>query len=515
MRSSRLVLTMALIAALWVVSVPQPLEAASAAQQTLGVPAWVASMGGTLQDDGFGLAVDGAGNAIVVGSFRGSADFDPGPGTRILTSQGDADAFVVKLNAGGDLLWAVSVRSLEDVVARDVAVDAAGGIYVVGSFEGQADFDPGPGVRGIDSNGSSDIFALRLDANGNLVQVVTLGSDESDDGQAIFVDGRGQIYITGNFEEIMEIDTGDGGTVLLESEGEDDVFIIRYASLGDLLRAWALQGDADDLGLDIVVDGAGNVYVAGEFEDEIDFDPDLDDMKRSAGDEDVFVAKYNDGADLVWSATFGGLEEDERPSLSIDGLGNVYVTGNFEATADFDPGEGRYELTSRGEEDIFLVKLSRGGNLVWAHAIGGLGSDRGEGIVTGRNGDLFVTGSFRASVDFDPGSGQTILSSAGDEDIFVARYGLTGFLFGAQAMSGSLEEMGHAIALDVANGLYVAGSYQGSVNFNAGGAAQVRTSAGNSDVFVVKRTYEQNPFGEVAGYFPIVGAEASFVSAPK
>ena len=276
-----------------------------------------------------------------------------------------------------------------------------------------------------------------------------------------------------------------------------------------------MSGDDDATGRDILVDDAGNVYVAGEFEGKLDFDPDLDDIRTSKGDEDVFVAKYNDAADQKWAATFGGLEEDERPAISLDAAGNVYMTGNFEATAYFETGFVQETLVSRGEEDIFLAKLDSSGILQWVHGIGGLDSDRGYDIVAGRNGDLFVTGSFKATVDFDPGPGQANLSSAGDDDVFAGRYATNGYFYSAQAMSGPQEDIGHAVALDAADGLYVAGSFQDSVNFNAGGAAQVRTSAGDNDVFVAKRIYDLNPFGEASVYLPRANAGASFVAAPE
>ena len=123
------------------------------------------------------------------------------------------------------------------------------------------------------------------------------------------------MYITGNFEDRMDVGVyRNGGFITLESEGEDDVFVIRYDNGGALLRT--LSGDDDATGRDIVVDDRGNV-VAREIQGKLDFDPDLDDIRESKGDEDVFVAKYNDAADQMWAATFGGLEEmNARPSAS-------------------------------------------------------------------------------------------------------------------------------------------------------------------------------------------------------
>jgi hypothetical protein len=490
------------VSALWVA---QPVYAASEGGEVVGAPAWTSTMGGALQDDGYDLVVDGDGNTIVVGEFRGSADFDPGAGTYILNSVGSADAFIAKLDPSGALVWAVSFGGTRTTTANGVAVDANGDVYVIGNFDGETDFDPGAGQQLVESHGSTDIFLLRLDGDGNLVRAVTLGGDSSDDGEAVYVDWRGHIYITGSFEDSMEVGIDpNGGNIILESEGDDDAFVIRYSNAGDLLRAWTMGGDNDDVGRDIYVDDAGNVYVAGDFEGKIDLDPDLDDIRRSKGHEDIFVAKYDDTADQKWGATFGGLDEDVRPSISVDPAGNVYVTGNFESTADFDPTSGVYELTSHGEDDIFVARLNSSGALVWANAIGGLGSDRGEGIAAGYYGDLFVTGSFHESVDFDPGTGEAILNSAGQKDAFIGRYGTNGMFLAVQAISGPQQDVGSAIDLDKTDGLYVAGSFQGTADFNVGASAVLRTSAGDSDVFTVKRTYSTTPFGPVASYLPSV-----------
>ena len=474
------------------------LSAGAAAAQTVGVSAWTNSMGGTMEDEGFGIGLTPDGGIVVAGSFQGSADFDPGQGTSILNSQGLTDAFVAKLSADGSLVWAVSIGGTHTTEANDVAVDANGHIYVIGNFRDRTDFDPGPAVRSIESTGSTDVFLLKLDPAGSFVRVTTLGSDQSDDGQAVAVDGRDQVYITGSFEEEINVNPDPNGKKeLLNSEGDDDVFVVRYAPDGSLLRAWSMGGSQDAVGRDIFVDGAGNVYIAGEFEGKIDFDPDLDDIVRSYGDVDIFVVKFDDAADLKWSAKFGSLYEDDRPALTVDRYGAVYVTGRFESTANFATGPEEYLLTSHGAEDMFLAKLDTFGRLAWAEAIGGLESDQGKSIIAGKYGDFFVTGSFGASVDFDPGPGQAVLNSTGDrdKDIFLARYSSNGSLYAAQAMSGPQDETGNAIALDPADGVFVTGYYESTVDFNVGATAQLRTAAGKRDVFVVKREYDALPFG--------------------
>ena len=184
-----------------------PLQAQSlddSATDMVGIYQWTAGMGGVLEESNSAIAVGPGGSVVTVGTFQGSADFDPGPGAKILSSRGSKDSFIVKLSSDGDLIWAVSIGGTRETVANDVVIDSYGDIYIVGTFSEWTDFDPGPAEYGAKSNdGSADIFLLRLDAYGNLVWVGTTGSDQSDEGTAVYVDGRRNIYITGNFEDIM------------------------------------------------------------------------------------------------------------------------------------------------------------------------------------------------------------------------------------------------------------------------------------------------------------------------
>ncbi len=288
--------------------------ATPAAAQTGGVALWTATVGTGNEDVVRGVATDDQGNVYVAGSVN----------TR--------NAFLVRYNAAGATLWAKSFTGSGVAQANDVAVGAGGSAFVIGTFAGQIDFDPDPNATyHLNSNeDSEDIFLLKLDSGGRFVWAIGLGSKQSDSGEAVFVNRRGFVYTTGSFEESMDADPNPNKEYLLYSEGDDDIFVIRYNNDGTLARAWSMGGDDDAIGRDIAADGGGNVYIAGDFLGKIDLDQDeLEDEQRSAGKEDIFLVKYNDNAGWTWSIVVGGREEDERPAVALDEAGDVYLTGDF------------------------------------------------------------------------------------------------------------------------------------------------------------------------------------------
>jgi len=119
--------------------------------------------------------------------------------------------------------------------------------------------------------------------------------------------------------------------------------------------------------------------------------------------------------DFVWAKGMGGTGVDEGGSIVADSSGNIYTTGVYQGTADFDPGISTTNLTSAGSSDIFITKLDSSGNFVWAKSMGGAGDDFGKGIVLD-SGNVYIVGDFQGTADFDPSTGTTNLTSAGSSD---------------------------------------------------------------------------------------------------
>ena len=392
---------------------------------TVGINAqtfeWVKSFGGSSDDAGYSTIVDDSGNVYTTGNFAGTVDFDPGAGTANLTSAGDYDIFVHKLDASGNFIWAKAFGGSSYDIGESINVDASGNIYTTGSFEGTVDFDPGAGTANLTSVGVNDVFVQKLDASGNFIWAKAFGDINSDYGLSITVDTSGNIYTTGSFIGTVDFDPG-AGTANLTSAGGIDVFVQKLDASGNFIWAKAYGGSSNDEGRSTIVDDSGNIYTTGYFAGTVDFDPGAGTVNlTSAGGNDVFVQKLDASGNFIWAKSFGDSNSDYVRSITVDTSGNIYTTGFFEGTVDFDPGVGTANLTSAGGTDIFVQKLDASGNFIWAKSFGDSYAECGCSITVDTSGNVYTTGYFAGTVDFDPEAGIANHTSAGCADIFVQK----------------------------------------------------------------------------------------------
>ena len=399
--------------------------------------------GGAYDDYGESVTTDASGNVYTTGFFEGTVDFDPGPDTLNLTSNGAVDIFIQKLDPNGNLLWAVSMGGTNVGTGTSITTDAIGNVYTAGWFEGTADFDPGSDTLNLTSAGYSDIFIQKLDPNGNFIWAKSMGGTSYDYPDEITTDALGNVYTTGGFVGTVDFDP-DSSVLNLPSLGSNDIFIQKLDPNGNLVWARTMGGAWPDLGNSITIDALGNVYSTGEFGLTVDFDPGPDTLNlTSNGADDIFIQKLDPNGNFIWARSMGGADYDRGLSITTDAIGNVYTTGYFKYTVDFDPGSDTLNLTSAGAHDIFIQKLDANGNLIWARSIGGTNTDLGVGIITDAIGNVYATGYFEGTVDFDPGSDTLNLTSAGLYDIFIQKLDPNGNLLWASSMGGLMLTWSH------------------------------------------------------------------------
>ena len=461
------------------ISVPSA-KAWSSAQTAVSV------FGGVGNEFSESTVVDSTGNIYTTGRFANTVDFDPGVGTSNLTSAGSSDVFVSKLDASGNLLWAKSFGAAAADAGLSIAVDSTGNVYTTGFFASTVDFDPGAGTTNLTTAGSSDVFISKLDASGNLVFAKRFGGGISDLGYSIAVDSTGNIYTTGFFQDTVDFDPS-AGTTNLTTAGLSDVFISKLDASGNLVFAKRFGAAEADAGRSIALDSTGNIYTAGYFEQTVDFDPSAGTTNlTSAGRSDVFVSKLDSSGNLVFAKRFGAAETDVGLSVAVDSTGNVYTTGYFEQTVDFDPGAGTTDLTTGGGSDVFVSKLDASGNLVFAKRFGGSNDDGGISISVDSNGNIHTTGYFEERVDFDPGAGTSNLTSAGGTDVFVSKIDSSGNLLLAKSFGGTANDVGRSITFDSTGNIYTTGEFAGTVDFDPGTGTTNLISAGGYDVFILR-----------------------------
>ncbi|NOU47082.1 MAG: T9SS type A sorting domain-containing protein [Bacteroidales bacterium] len=454
---------------------------------------WAKAMGGTDYDAGNSMVLDASGNIFTTGFFTGTVDFDPGAGIFSLTSAGDNDIFISKLDSAGNFIWAKAMGGTAIDHGYSIALDGLGNVYSIGEFQATADFDPGVGIFNLTSLSGYDIYISKLDAAGNFVWAKQFGSANIDGGRDIAVDASGNVYTTGYFRWTVDFDPGTG-TFNLTSSGGDNGFISKLDAAGNF--AWAIQIGgmgpwiAGDFGYGIATDGTGNVYTTGTFTDSVDFNPGTDVFKLDAiGGSDVFISKIDPAGNFVWAKQMGGSNINAGNSITVDATGNVYTTGFFWGTGDFDPGSGTFNLIAYGDKDIFVSKLDAGGNFVWAKAMGGGGTavDIGNSIAVDASGNVYTTGFYTGTADFDPGDGTYNLFTGWGSSIFFSKLDASGNFVWATRIGGvSGLDGGNSIALDAYGSVYTTGAFGGVTDFDPGDGTFNLTAAGASDIFINK-----------------------------
>ncbi|MFZ2905385.1 MAG: gliding motility-associated C-terminal domain-containing protein [Cyclobacteriaceae bacterium] len=466
------------------------------AQQTAMLE-WANRTGGTGADQARDMAVDAAGNVYSFGYYTGTVDFDPGTGVSNLTAVGSNDMFISKMDANGNLVWAKSLGGSAGDSPMGLAIDPSGNVYITGGFYGTTDFDPGVGVFNMTSGGQSDIYIAKYDVNGDLVWAKEIdGGTWYDHGFDIKLDAAGNIFVVGRFYyqggPSFDFDPGPG-TFLLTA-GEEDAFILKLDTDGNFVWARDFGGGSgnENRGYSIDIDAAGNVYTTGYFEATADFDPGAGTFNLTAsGDWDVFFSKLDNNGNFVWakslvnSAPTYYTDGNYGSKIEVDAAGNIYTSGRFNGTSDFDPGAGTFNLTSNGGFDAYLLKLDTDGNFVWAKSWGSTGYDEGFSLSISAT-NVFVTGFYANTVDFDPDAPSFNLTSSGGNDIFISQFDINGNFSWARSIGGTGDDRGFGIATNGIGDVYVSGFFTGTADFDPGACTFNQTSAGGNDIFVEK-----------------------------
>lgn len=373
----------------------------------------------------------------LTGHFFLNIDFDPGPGTAILSSiggwSGDEDIFIAHYDLNGNYFWAKSMGGTGKDEALDMELDNNNNIYIIGNFKGTVDLDPGLGVASFVSDTLSDVFFARYDANGNYIWAHDLLDANSSYGSGIdlcYDEANNAMYIAGYFIGVMDFDRGAGSFIFTSASSSDwDGYIAKYDNNGGFIWAGIITGCFIS---DIKVSNfsTGDVTITGSFRGVSDFDIGLGSFILSTSaffDSDFFFATYNSGGVLKIAKQIGNGNSNEiGKAISTQANSLLNICGTYTSLTDFDPNAGIANLapfSPNSLKDIFFASYDTIGTYNWAKGIGGIYSDQPNDIVSDVSGGLYLTGYFNNSVDFDPSiDTATIVASSPNNTIFIAKY---------------------------------------------------------------------------------------------
>jgi gliding motility-associated-like protein len=403
---------------------------------------WAFAMGGDNNDVSMDVCSDIDGNIIIAGYFFDTFQF----ADTSLTSQGDKDMFLIKLNSEGDLIWAKSGGGVGADVAKGVVTDDDGNIYVIGSLFESGIF----GEQEYFGYAGEDIFVVKYSSEGDLIWIEIIGGWGNDEGVDIELDGEGNMIIAGNYEDAMAI-----GNQTLMSDGGRNFFAAKYNSSMEFQWATNHGSNEDDYSSSVAVDNSGNIFVGGSFSGTMTagaFSMDANGMY------DGFIASYNPDGFIRWMINEGtDADNDLLYSLTTDYNGNVLATGYLQ----------------QAENTLFISKYDNNGLFNWRQEIGGTALAEGLTIKTALNGNIILGGRFSGVANF--GGGNT--GSLGGYDLFIINLSPDAqYIWGRYGGSPSSDEI-NSLCFDVEQSIIGAGIcstpiYIEGVPFNGNGMSE-------------------------------------------
>jgi len=476
------------------------------------VLAYSTYLGGSSQDDGLGVAVDGAGNAYVTGCTT-STNFPTTSGALQSTAHSvsfaftgpclGSEVFVTKLNPTGSapLVYSTYLAGSFSDVGLAIAVDAGGNAYVAGQTN-SSDFPTTPGAfqtSFVQAGGCFSAcpcfngFVTKLNPSGSgLVYSTFLGGSGTDYADSIAIDGAGNAYVGGNTQS-FDFPTTSGAFqttvtgVTGASCGPDAGFVTKLNSTGSALVYSTYMGNGGGGVGGVAVDSSGNTYIAGRRNSPGNFPTTSGAFQTTfgGGSNDGLVVKLNPtGTGLVYATYLGGNGDDQASAIAIDSLGDAYVSGLTNST-NF-PTANPLQAANGGDYDAFVTKINPfGTGLVYATYLGGNGFDQAFAIAIDSLGDAYVTG-ITHSTNF-PTVNAIQPAFGGSGDAFITKMNSSGIgLVYSTYLGSNGQDAGISIAVDTAGNAYVTGA-TASANFpTTSGAFQTMFGGGTFDAFVAK-----------------------------
>jgi hypothetical protein len=378
---------------------------------------WAIQLGTPKDDQANGIVVSGS-TVYIAGTTSGSLAGN--------ANAGSTDAFVASYSTTGATQWIAQLGTGAADEANGIALDGAGGVYVVGSTSGALD--------GNTNAGGVDAFVAKYDAAGALQWARQLGSDGDDYGTAVAVDHSGNVYVAGY---------SNSSFVATANVGGNDLFVARLDAAGNLQWIREYGSTGNDYATGIATDGAGNVYVVGFTDGGLD-------GTTSAGNDDLFAVRFDPTGFRIWTRQFGTRGFDVARGLAIDANNQIFIAGYTNGGA-------------ASGYDAWLLEYDTSGGINWGKELVASADAYTFGIALDGNGHIDLVGATNGAFD-----GNT---TAGDADAFIAQYDTSGtFMWVTQFGTGGADQA-YGVATDAAGNAYVAGKTNGGLdgNSNAGG----------------------------------------------
>lgn len=419
---------------------------------------WLTTAGDIANEEIKDAIFESNGDVVMTGFFTGSFD----PGTGVLNTAGNTDIFVVKSDDAGNPVWAVQAGGAGVDRANAIASDNSGNTYITGYFQGNATFGS------INVSGSGwEAYAAKIDVNGNFDWVTTFGGSFGDIGHDIAVDPSGNVIVTGEYKgtatfgpDVLnsQINTGSGNPSY-------DVFITKLDNNGNFL--WTEDGNAneDDRGLGVTTDALGNIYVMGQFSQDITFQNTHNTTLLNAG----FLISFDGAGNELWFDKMWGAQ---LLLTDIEWASNkVFLTGDFLSNVLVDDNNGVQNFSGQGDYNILVSRFSDNGDLDWFSSSYSTSELYANELTVDSNNDVYITGEFKCEfTEMNQIYGASTFMAAGFEDVHFMKYNFDGSFNWARQLASNQPDFAEAITIKNVDKPVIGGHFEGDFHVPAGGS---------------------------------------------
>jgi hypothetical protein len=380
--------------------------------------------------------IDSQDNIYIVGNFVQQIDFDPNIGVVNLGFSNFTSinfAFLAKYSASGNLVFSKLIGGNPN----SVSVDSNNAVYITGNFSNWADFDPSPTVTNTQTSFDGySMFITKLTNLGDFVWNKVIGKTTASTSGFGFVDGwfilndtNNDIIITGSFTDDVDFDTSSGVTAYNSggSYHTANPFTLKLMQNGDFIWAKYFHSNQDSVPKGLVIDSQGTIYTTGVLQGFMDFDSSDQTLYLNHTYQLVpFIAKMDTSGTILWAKKNFSTDYDVQLNrIKLDDAGNIYTLGTFKNTINYTTASGSRTATVLGvfnqNQNAFVSILNTSGNLVSFNHLGGTTLTFANDLII-KNNNLYLTGNFSETVDFDVSSSVQNLTSLGQKDNFILKY---------------------------------------------------------------------------------------------
>lgn len=381
---------------------------------------WTKQYGTDSYEWGKAVSADLYGNIYIVGTTGGYLDDE--------TLIGNWDIFLSKFDSHGNKIWTKLYGTSNKDMGNDITVDQAGNVYITGERDGNA-------------------FISKIDSKGNTMWLEIFGNPFVDDiGHSIAIDMNGDLYITGvTYANMDNIATPDKG----------DIFLVKYKNNG--VKLWRKQYGSveNDVAYSVKIDSHSDIFVSGSTTGDLE-------GNTQQGGGDIFLSKFNNDGDQIWTTQFGSNGSDVACSMDIDKEDNIYITGGTS-------GDLIDNAYISDMWDIFLTKLNIEGDIAWTRQFGTSQFDSACSVATGEN-KIYITGVTGGDL-----TGDSYQQSG--ENIFLAGFNAEGVRISTEQYGSKKADIGYSLTLDSMDAIYITGMTEGNLEGK---------NSGYGDIFLSK-----------------------------